>query len=271
MKEMLVKILNIYYTRACLRNCSFVEGGSVICMEGTLMIRVAIVEDDELYITQLQQYLQDYQKEYGEDLDVKIYRDGDGITANYKAQHDIILMDIQMEFVDGMTAAEEIRQKDTVVIIMFITNMPQYAIRGYEVGALDYILKPVTYFAFTQKFGRAVARIKKKSKKFIVVQVKGGVHRMDVSSIYYIESQAHNLIYHTKDGIFVSSGTMKQAEEALNGMNFSRGNKGYLINLEHVEGVLDKCAVIKGEKLLLSRPRTNAFMQDLTRYWSEVK
>ena len=58
---------------------------------------------------------------------------------------------------------------------------------------------------------------------------------MDVSNIYYIESQAHNLIYHTQDGVFVASGTMKQAEKALDGLNFSRGNKGYLINLEHVE------------------------------------
>lgn len=235
------------------------------------MIRVAIVEDDECYISQLQQYLKDFEKDTGEELEVEIYQDGDAITSNYKAQHDIILMDIQMKFVDGMTAAEEIRRKDTEVIIMFITNMPQYAIRGYEVGALDYILKPVTYFAFSQKFGRAAARLKKKAKKSVVVQVKGGVHRMDVSSIYYIESQAHNLVYHTQEGIFVSSGTMKQAEESLDGLNFSRGNKGYLINLEHVEGVQDKCAIVKGEKLLLSRPRTNAFMQDLTRYWSEVE
>ncbi len=235
------------------------------------MIRVAIVEDDECYISQLQEYLKDFEKDTGEELEVEIYRDGDEITSNYKAQHDIILMDIQMKFVDGMTAAEEIRQKDTEVIIMFITNMPQYAIRGYEVGALDYILKPVTYFAFSQKFGRAAARLKKKAKKSVVIQVKGGVHRMDVSNIYYIESQAHNLIYHTQDGVFVASGTMKQAEKALDGLNFSRGNKGYLINLEHVDGVHDKCAIVKGEKLLLSRPRTNAFMQDLTRYWSEVE
>lgn len=234
------------------------------------MIRIAIVEDDDLYIEQLQQYLRDYQKECGEDFEVKIYRDGDGITADYKAQYDIILMDIQMRFVDGMTAAEEIRRMDSEVVIIFITNMSQYAIRGYEVGALDYILKPVAYFPFTQKLGRAIARLKKKTKRSLVIQIKGGVQRLEVSDIYYVESQAHNLIYHTRDGVFVSSGTMKQAEEILCGMHFSRGNKGYLINLEHVEGVRDKCAVVKGEKLLLSRPRTNTFMQDLTRYWSEV-
>lgn len=141
---------------------------------GFLMVRIAIVEDDELYISQLQQYLTDYQKQSGEDFDIKVYRDGDAVTADYKAQHDIILMDIQMRFVDGMTAAEEIRRMDSEVIIIFITNMPQYAIRGYEVGALDYILKPVAYFAFTQKLGRAVARLKKKTQTPVVIQIKGG-------------------------------------------------------------------------------------------------
>ncbi len=234
------------------------------------MIRIAIVEDDERYIDQLRQYLKEYQSEAGENFEVKIYRDGDGITSDYKAQYDLILMDIQMRFVDGMTAAEEIRRMDSEVIIIFITNVAQYAIRGYEVGALDYILKPVAYFAFTQKIGRAIAKLKKKTKNSIVIQIRGGVLRLDVSDIYYVESQAHNLIYHTKDGIFIASGTMKQAEELLRGMHFSRGNKGYLINLEHVQGVRDKCAVVKGEKLLISRPRTNVFMQELTRYWSEA-
>ncbi len=235
------------------------------------MIRIAIVEDDELYISQLLKYLEDYQKEEKEEFSIRVYRDGDGITADYKAQYDLILMDIQMKFIDGMTAAEEIRKADSEVVIIFITNMPQYAIRGYEVGALDYILKPVSYFAFGQKLKRAVSRLKRSGKKFVVIPIKGGVKRIEISDIYYIESEGHNLIYYTREGSILSGGTMKSAQEALQDMHFSRGNKGYLINLEHVEGVKDKCAVVKGNKLLLSRPRMNAFMQDLTKYWSEVK
>ena len=69
--------------------------------------------------------------------------------SGYRFQFDIILMDIEMRFMDGMSAAEEIRQMDKDVVIIFITNMPQYAIRGYAVEALDYMLKPVSYFAET--------------------------------------------------------------------------------------------------------------------------
>ena len=102
------------------------------------MIRIAVVEDEEYYVNQLTGYLNEYQKTEKEELDITVYRDGDAVTAEYKSQFDIILMDIQMKFVDGMTAAEEIRKMDSEVVIIFITNMTRYAIRGYEVDALDY-------------------------------------------------------------------------------------------------------------------------------------
>ena len=233
------------------------------------MIRIAIVEDEKIYVEQLIEYLNEYQKTIGEEISVSVYQDGDGITSCYKSQFDIILMDIQLKFVDGMSAAEEIRQVDSEVIIIFITNMTQYAIKGYEVGALDYILKPVTYFIFSQKLGRAISRIKRRKNIYITIPVKSGVLRLDVADIYYIESLGHNLILHTGNGNYVTAMTMKSIEEKLMGYGFSRGNKCYLINLEHVDGIRDKCALVKGELLQLSRPRLNVFMQDLTKYWGK--
>ena len=78
------------------------------------------------------------------------FTDGDEIAGGYKSVYDIILMDVQMRFMDGMSAAEEIRKVDPEVVIIFITNMSQYAIRGYAVDALDYVLKPVSYFAWSE-------------------------------------------------------------------------------------------------------------------------
>lgn len=236
---------------------------------GCAMLRIAIVEDEESYISVLKDYLERYKQESGEQIEVTVYHDGDEITACYKAQFDIILMDIEMKFIDGMTAAEEIRKVDSSVFIIFITNAPQYAIRGYEVGALDYILKPIPYFTFSQKIARAVAKIKKRARKQVTVQVKGGVMRMDLSDIYYIESEGHNLIYHIKGGTAEASGTMKAVEEELSEYGFFRINKCYLVNLEHVDGVQDKFAAVRNDKLLISRPKMKQFMQELTRYWGE--
>lgn len=234
------------------------------------MIKVAIVEDEVQQARQLSDFLLQYGQENGEIFDITLFSDGDAIVNKYRAQFDIILMDVQMKFMDGMSAAEEIRKVDTEVVIIFITNMAQYAIRGYAVDALDYLLKPVSYFAFSQRLNRALFRMKKREQKAVFLNIKGGAIRVGVADIFYIESQGHNLIVHTASGNYESAGAMKDIEEKFSEMNFFRGNKGYLINLAHVDGVQDGCAMVKGEALLLSRSRRKDFMEALTNYWGEV-
>ena len=116
------------------------------------------------------------------------FSDGSEIAEDYSGDYDIILMDIQMKFMDGISAARKIREMDQEVIIIFITNMTNYAIRGYEVDAMDYIVKPVEYFAFSHKLDRAVKRIRKKEKHYISIPMENGVRKMDIAGIYYIES-----------------------------------------------------------------------------------
>ena len=234
------------------------------------MLHIAIVEDDPSYARQLQDYLGRYSRESGEPIEVTVYTDGDEIVEGYRAQFDLILLDVEMPFLDGMTAAEEIRRRDSEVVIIFITNMAQYAIKGYAVDALDYVLKPVSYFAFSQRLERAIQRLKNREQKYIVLPVKGGMRKLEVSDIYYIESQDHELTVHTRAGDFSTGITMRQMEETLSGLHFFRGNNSYLINLEHVDGVQDGCAVARGELLRLSRPRKNAFLEALSNYMGEV-
>lgn len=235
------------------------------------MIKIAVVEDEHTYAMQLQEYLHQYEKECGEVFEITTFLDGDEIVSKYKSQFDIILMDIEMKFMDGMSAAEEIRKVDAEVIIIFVTNASQYAIRGYAVDALDYVLKPVSYFAFSQRIGRAIGRIKKRVSKTISVNIRGGVMKVDVADVYYIESRGHTLLFYLPSGIHEAVGTMKELEEELKAYNFFRGNKGYLINLAHVEKVVDNYAIVREQQVLLSRARKKAFMEALTRYWGEVR
>ena len=103
-----------------------------------------------------------------------------------------------------------------------------------------------------------------------MVNIKGGLVRINIANIYYIESQGHTLILHTILGDYETSGKMKEMDEKLAGMNFCRRNKGYLINLQHVDSVQDGCAVVRGEQLVLSRARKKEFMESLTEYWGEM-
>ena len=145
------------------------------------MIRVAIVEDDAEVQGVLQEYVRRYTRQYGTEFEVTVFADGVDILEDYRAVYDIIFLDVEMKHLDGMTTAERIRQMDADVILIFITNMAQYAIRGYSVGALDYVLKPVPYFAFSQQLLKAVARLEKRAKHYLTVPVEGGLRRPQAS------------------------------------------------------------------------------------------
>ena len=111
------------------------------------MVRIAIVEDDDACRAQLEAYVRRYGGETGGEFQITSFSDGLDIAEDYRPIYDSILLDIEMPRLDGMTAAERIRSFDPGVILIFITNMAQYAIKGYEVDALDFVLKPVGYFS----------------------------------------------------------------------------------------------------------------------------
>lgn len=234
------------------------------------MLRVAVVEDDKTYAAQLKEYFARYGTETNHKLSVTLFPDGEDIVTDYSAEFDIILMDVEMTFMDGMTAAEKIREKDNEVVIIFITNMPQYAIQGYKVDALDYVLKPISYFAFSQRIDRALTRVKKKEVNYIAVAQKGGRKKLNVDKICYVEVRDHDLIYHSTDGEVVTKGSMKEAEDALDETKFFRCNRCYLVNLEYVEDFRGNDVTVASDVIQVSRARKKAFLDALNNYMNEV-
>ena len=233
---------------------------------GAVMIRVAIVEDDAEVQGVLQEYVRRYTRQYGTEFEVTVFADGVDILEDYRAVYDIIFLDVEMKHLDGMTTAERIRQMDADVILIFITNMAQYAIRGYSVGALDYVLKPVPYFAFSQQLLKAVARLEKRTKHYLTVPVEGGLRRLDTASIYYLESEGHRVHFYTDEGDFSAPGALKTFEEKLADCPFARCNSGYLVNLAQVRELRQSTVQVGPCELQVSRPKRKAFLAALTDY-----
>lgn len=230
------------------------------------MIKIAVVEDDPAYRKRLNTFIQDYENETGERFKVTTFLDGLDIVEDCSTSYDIIFMDIQMKHLDGMQAARSTRKYDKNVIIIFITNLAQFAIQGYEVEALDYVLKPVNYFAFSQELQKAVRKVREKSSFYLNIIQESSMIRLDVSKINYVESQGHNIIYHTEEGIFRNRDSLKNVEQKLKGRKFSRCNNCYLVNLAYVEKVDKNIVTVSGEELQISRPKKKGFMEDLAAY-----
>ena len=234
------------------------------------MIKIALVDDERSYLDTLEEYLGRYQEEHHEFFEITKYQDGDEILSHFHCQFDLIFLDIQMNFLNGMSTAEEIRKLDSRVIIMFITNRTDFAVRGYEVDALDYILKPVSYFEFSKKLERALKRMEKKSELMLAVTISAGLKRVDAGEILYIESEGHYLIFHTRMETFKTRAKIADYETELKEHGFVRINKGCLLNLKYAEGVEENCAVVAGERLPVSRSRKQEFMASLAAYISQL-
>lgn len=235
-----------------------------------MTIRVAIVEDDARYRTELIDFLERYAQESGHRFHISSFTDGALIAEQYSADYDLILMDIEMAVMDGMTAAEKIREQDSEVVIIFITNMPQYVMKGYTVDALDYVLKPVSYFAFSQRISRALTRMNRRTRRFISVPIHSGMIKLDVSQITYVEIINHCLIYHTLKEKYESKGSLADITARLEPEHFFRISNCYLVNLEYVDSVQQNDAVVAGEVLAVSRSRKKPLLDALNNYMNEV-
>ncbi|MBW3082179.1 LytR/AlgR family response regulator transcription factor [Bifidobacterium phasiani] len=230
-------------------------------------IRIGVVEDDPASCQLVVDYLNRYQSEHGEEFVVSVFDDGATLVDHYAPIYDILLLDIEMKRMDGMEAARRVRERDDSVVIVFITAAPQYAISGYEVRALSYLLKPVPWFAFSQEMKRSIDAVRRNTDESLLVETGSKQLRVELAEIVYIESIRHTIVIHTLGGKLSITGTLKELEARLAGADFFRSNSCYLVNLRYVVAVEDQdCVLSTGERLRISRPRKKAFLAALADY-----
>ena len=234
------------------------------------MLRVAVVEDDEKSRNLLRDMIGRYAGEHQMEIRTDEFADGREIVENYTPDYDILLFDIEMPGLSGMEAAEKIRETDRDVVMVFITNMAQYAIKGYEVDALDFILKPVSYETFSMRFTRAAGRVKNREGKRITISLPDGTKWIDSRKIFYVETQNRMLVYHTEDGVFSVRGALKDVQRELEECHFVKCNQCYLVNLRYVTEIRKNVAVVAGDELEISRRNRNAFLAAVTDFLGNI-
>ena len=191
---------------------------------------------------------------------------GDSFFEQYKMTYDILIFDIDMPGTNGMDTARKIREIDKNVTIIFITNFAQYAINGYEVDAVDYIIKPIGYYDFSMKFYRTVAKAAQKQDNVIKITTADGIRRLRVNTIVYVEILSHYLYFHTVKNVYKARGNMQEIEQELSKYSFVRIHRSYIINLRFVGKVLMKEVTVKEQTLPVGRNYKDKLKQEYMRY-----
>ena len=230
-------------------------------------MRILICDDDMIFIQQFRELVFQEFKQQRYFVEFRWCQNGTEMVNIISSEPiDILFLDIEMPTLGGMPTAERIRMLDPDVILIFVTNMAQYAIRGYEVDAMDFVLKPVSYYQFSTKLERALQRIRRRRGGQIALQVGGGVQLLDTDDILYLETRERLLHYHTADNTWSVRGSLLKAEKELAPYHFARCNQCYLVNLRHVRGVQDDIVQVGEERLEISRRQRTSFLAAVAAY-----
>ena len=236
------------------------------------MRNIVIVEDCTQDLDILTEFLDRYMQESGEKFEVTVFRDGIDFLDKFKPTYDLVFMDIEMPMSNGMNTARKLRALDGRVQIIFVTNLAQYAVSGYEVDATDYIVKPYDYAIFSHKLRRALLRLPVRREDFMTLRTEGGLIILYPDDLLYVEVSGHYLYYYTAKEVVRVRGSLQQ----IAGLPFFCGrfslcNKCYLVNLSAVREVEGLNLSIGDEVLKISRPRKAKFMQELAAFYAEER
>ena len=229
------------------------------------MVRIAVVEDEDSYRTQICDYLSRYESENQVRLSVTLYQDGINLLDEYTGQFDVIFMDIQMRLMNGLETAQKIRKQDRNVILIFVTNLAHHATDGYDVDAKGFVIKPISYLALARQMDRAIDELSRKQEQFLLLENARQMQRFNLQDVYYIESVGHYLHIHAKNGVYTAHLPIKKVEEQLENRHFFKCNSGILVNLRYVEAINQSGALVCGQYLPVSRSRKKEFMLAMSR------
>lgn len=227
------------------------------------IMNIAIVEDERKVAEELSSMIRRYGKEHSLSFGIFTFKDGLDFLSGYRPVYDIVFMDIEMPHSNGMNICHKLRQVDKTVNIVFVTNLRQYALEGYSVSAVGYIVKPLRYETFSFNFERVIKNAMGNKKRTVSIVSGKETIRLDSDEIFYLEVMNHAVIYHTAQGDYETWDSLTNAEKLFEPGEFARCNNCFLVNLRHVREIKGDTVLVANTPLKISRLKKKDFMDAL--------
>ncbi len=231
------------------------------------MYRFLIIEDEPDAAATMQELIARYLAEHGVEARVDWMRSAFDFIE-FKQRWDLVFMDIGLPGISGMEAAQLLRKHDSETLLIFVTDLAQYAVKGYEVDALDFVVKPVNYQSLSMRLDRAFRILGQRSTENIYLATRYGARVFPAAALVYAEVRGHNLEYHLEDEVIVVRGTMSRLEAEMDAAHFIRISNSCLVNADRIRSI--KGSIVRmttGDELTISRTKKKGALEALSNYF----
>lgn len=233
-------------------------------------MRIAICEDNLNEQIRLSDAIKDWANARKEQIDILCYRNAEEFIISWTdLSFDLAFLDIQMKNMSGIQLAEHIRCSDKNMLIVFVTGFSQYVLKGYDVDALHYLIKPLSPTKLIPVLDKARIIWRSKQKEVLLVSVGSGQMKLPIGSIFYISMISHIAEIHTYDEMYEMRKTAAELNKILPS-HFMRCHRSYIVNLLKADCVYrDSIILSNGSKLPISRNNSQLINDEFVRLYME--
>ncbi len=209
--------------------------------EGGTRVKIAICDDEPAQLALVEGYVREYCQRAG--LPAEMVCCASAVELLFRLDEhpdmEVFLLDIQMTGMNGVELARQIRRRNERAALLFITGVSDYIFDGFNLGAINYLLKPIRRDQLNQCLDRAVAQLRQ-WEDGLVFQLEKQTYRIAKRQILYVESEGHYLNVVCAGRRLRVKRSMKDMEAELSGENFYRAGRSYILNLDAVERITSK-------------------------------
>ena len=221
-------------------------------------MRIAICEDNREHAEILQGMVERWAAQENMKIDIGYYQSAEQFLFMMKdeVRYDLVFLDIQMGKMNGLQLAKRIRKEDKTIVLIFTTGSKDYAVKGYEVSALRYLVKPLQQKEVDDALTKVNRMLEQSKKEAVIVSSNSQARRIYKNDIWYVEVDDHYIVIHTKEEVIRFKAKMKEFEQHFPEPQFCKCHRSYIVNLHFVTKISkDGVLVENGEVLPISRSR----------------
>ena len=236
-----------------------------------MKFKIAICDDEQNQIDYMASIVASWSAHAGHNCEIRTFASAEAFLFEYEEDKafDILLLDIEMKNMNGIELAKRIRKDHNRAEIIFITSHFEFVWEGYEVDALDFIVKPADQFSINYVLDKAINRLESTSSTLIAIKTSDGIVSLSSNDITYVEVFDHNLVYHTTKGVYDVRGRLSDVLKKLDPKRFIMCNRSFVVNLRYVQSACNDYLTIDGTKISVSKSHRKEIMQHFSNFLGE--